>query len=140
MSDPLPTVDGYGTRLYYGVPNAATTELEGITELTPPAIEVAEVETSHMTTADRTRTFKGGWRDPGSVSGKMHFDPSRYSALLALVGEAKGFKVELADGSMIEFNGFIKSVGNPIDREGLVSVEFTIRVSGKPTFTAGAGV
>lgn len=134
------SVDGYGTKLYYIDPVTTTeTEIQRVRELTPPAIAVDEVETSHLTTPDKTKTFKGGWTDPGSLSGQCEYDASQYALLLSLAGESVGWKVELSDGATVEFNGFVREVGQPIDREGLVLVDFTIRVSGLPSFTPPSG-
>lgn len=131
--------DGYNTKLYYIDPDTSTeTQIEKVRELTPPALSVDERETSHMTTANKTKTFKGGWKDPGSLSGQCEYSASQYDKLLSIAGETMGFKVELADGSTVEFDGYVSEVGIPVEREGEVLNDFSIRVSGLPDFTPGA--
>ena len=47
----------------------------------------------------------------------------------------EGYRMTLADGSMWEFDGYIKSFGNEIDRAGIITVPITIKISGDPEFT-----
>lgn len=138
------TVDGYLAGFYYGdgedySSSTTFTEITGVEDVQPPMIAVDDIETKHLKTADHYKTYKAGWRDGGEVTATVQYNLFTYNQLAALVGEAKGWKVIFADDTValsseggVGFSGYIKSLGQPIEADGLVKVSLTIKVSGKP--------
>lgn len=137
--------DGYQTRLYYTTTETSYvgmsgtwSELEGIDTVTPPSIEAADVETSHMMTPDRTKTYKAGWIEPGTLQATMYHTPEIYTAMHGLLSKPKGFLLLLENGIAggANFNGYLKSIGEPVEREGNNMIDVTIKVSGLPVALA----
>lgn len=137
---------GYKAALYYG--DAATyagsttwTEITAIEELEPPSIAVDDIETKHLKTADRYKTYVGGWADGGEVTATLQWDITQYTALAALLRTVKGWKVLFSDEGAthaggVGFEGYIKGIGTPVEIEGKVMFDITIKVTGKPTTIA----
>jgi hypothetical protein len=68
---------GYGTLFSFG--NGATPEvftaLAEVVDVTPPSDTVDIIETTHMTSPNRTKEFIAGLNDPGECSFDIHFIP-----------------------------------------------------------------
>jgi hypothetical protein len=130
-------LEGYGVRVYHG-----EDELVGVLEVEPPDGDMDDVETSHMGSPGRAKTYKPGWLEPGEMSVTMHFDPAIVGALYGLraARTVEDWKVEFLDGSSFTSKGYVKTIGTPVEREGLTTVELTVKLSGVPTFAAGEGV
>lgn len=69
---------GYGMQLWVAADEAAVTatvKLAEITNLTPPALEASEVETTHTDSPNAIRQFIPGLSDPGSLEVEMNWAP-----------------------------------------------------------------
>ena len=138
------SVPGYQTRIAYG--NAPTasgstswTEFAAVTEITPPSLEADDIETSHMTTPKQIKTFMAGWADPGEAELTLEFEKAQAATIYDLFRVQRGYRIEFNDaptpsGSKLRFDGFVKAVGPESDREGLSTINVTIKVSGEVTF------
>ena len=141
--DPTP---GYETRLAYGnMPTASGsntwTEFASVQEITPPSLEADDIETSHMTTPKQIKTFMAGWADPGEAELTLEFEKSEVTKVYDLFRVKRGYRIEFNDaptpsGSKLRFDGYIKSIGAEADREGLTTVNVTVKVSGEVSFIA----
>lgn len=147
----MSTTDGYQLGLYYGdaetyAGSSTWTEVTQVEECTPPTIAVDDMETKHLKTADRFKTYKGSWRDGGEVTATVQYTEAQHAALAALVGVNKGWRVLFADANTgagphdggVGFAGYLKGLGQPVEADGLVKVSLTIKVSGKPVPIAAA--
>lgn len=135
-------IEGHSAKLYYGSSNdhttATWTKIGLLTELTPPTFEVDDIETSYMESPEQWKEFIAGWKDAGEIEGTAQFQSADYSTLLSSVlGENLSFKIESKDGSTITCNGFMSTLGQEIEREGIVTVPIGIKLSGKPAFSEG---
>jgi hypothetical protein len=50
----------------------------------------------------------------------------------------KNFRITFVDTSKWALSGYIKSFGNEVDREDIITANITVKISGKPTFTAAS--
>lgn len=131
---------GYMSKAFYG--DAATvtasttwTPFVDVTEITPPKPTAAKIDTTHMESADEYKEQEPGLAEVDDVELKVQFSKDQAAAVYAMFRVKKGFRIQFADGSKWEINGFISGYGDEIDREGIVSTTITIAVSGKPVFT-----
>lgn len=146
----MATTPGYLGALYEGdgatyTASSSWTEITQVTDLTPPTFENDTIDITHLKSSDFAREFRKGWGDAGELSATLQYTESAYSDLLALAvsGEIKGWKVEFnddADGGTsgttdggVGFTGFVQSVAPPLDSEGLVTIDLTLKLTGKPT-------
>lgn len=148
---PETTTDGYLASLSYGdgstyATSSSWTALTQVEDVQPPATAVDDIETKHLQTADHHKTFKAGWRDAGEVTAVAQYTAAQYATLTGMIGANKGWQVlfddDLAnptagshDGG-VGFTGYIKSLSPPLEVDGIVKVNLTIKVSGKPTVIA----
>jgi hypothetical protein len=114
-----------------------------VTDINGISIEADDIETSNMDSpgaAEGTpwKEFTAGWADGGTVELKLQFDKTQADTIYGAFREDKSFRILFVDGSAWTFNGFIKKFGNEIEREKLVTVSATVKVSGEPLFAAAA--
>lgn len=108
-----------------------------------PQLKADDIDTSHMLTPGQVKTFDPGWADAGEVSFTVQYDKTQNAALYALFRQPKGFRVLFPDapgpsGSKWSFDGYINAFSNPVDREGIITTDIAIKVSGQPDFDAAA--
>jgi hypothetical protein len=129
-------VEGYGVTVEHG---AGPTALTGVIEVTPPTMETADIDTSHMETSNRVKTFTPGWITPGEATIRLHHAPTQTQALRALqtARTVETWLITWVDGSSDTGSAYVKRVGIPTEREGLVTVDVVIKLSGAWTFDDG---
>lgn len=127
------TVIEYGDAATYG-DSATWTPFAGVTEATPPTPEADDIDVSHMGSEEQFREFTAGWADGGEVELTLQYAKAQAATVYGLFRQDKGFKVTFSDGSHWGVTGYIKSFGDEIDREGIITTAATIKVSGKPVF------
>ena len=142
MADPN-TTPGHSTLFAYG--NQATfaestswTEVAQIVDIGPPEIEADDIDVSNMKSPEQFKQFDPGWADAGEVEVTVQYEKAAATALYALFRQKKGFKMTFEDGSSWGLDGYIKKFGGEVDREGVITQTITVKVSGKPLFTAAA--
>lgn len=127
------TTIAYGNGASVGESNSFT-PFAAVTEITPFSVEADDIDTSHMTTAERWKTFEAGWADAGEVEFTIQFDSDETETVFGLFRQNKGFQLKFSDDSTWSFTGYVKAFGDQIDREEYVTTDITIKVSGKPEF------
>jgi hypothetical protein len=131
---------GHSTKLKYGEQGATPTytDLGKVIDITPPAPEAEEIDISTMDSEEQWKEVTAGWADGGEVEVTARYDKAKNAAVYALFRADKAYQVEFSDGSTWSFNGFLKKIGNEVERQGIVTIKLTLRVSGKPVFAAAA--
>jgi len=125
-----------GTTITYDGSSSVST----VTSLSPPAIEYGDINTTHYGLSDDFRTFEAGLADPGECVVGVEYDDTEFAALYDIAGESKDWVITFPDGSSITFSGYIKGMPLEVpdaDDDEIMRLEFTIKVSGKPTFIEG---
>lgn len=136
-------VKGHSTTFEYG--NAATytasttwTPLAGVVSVTPPTIESDDIDISTMSSADQFKETDGGWSDGGELEVQVQFEDDQAETVYGLFNQNKGFRITFSNGASWKCNGRIKSYGDEVEREGLVTTTIKVKVSGKPLFQKAA--
>lgn len=136
---------GYGTTLGYSTTqNGSYTDVDEVTEITLPNIEINDVDKSHLLSTDYFREFTPGMGNSGEITFKVLFEKVQQAALYALIRTSRWWRVQfpLADGesspSDWKCSGYIKAIQNmnPIDDK--MEAEFKIKFTGKPAFAQGS--
>lgn len=109
-----------------------------VTDLTPPKPEIDDIDVSHMESPDEWKEYEPGWKEGGEVDVTIQYAKAQNAAVLALLGVKHGFRITFVDGSKWQWDGYLKSTGNEVEREGIVSTVVTVKVSGKPEFVPAA--
>jgi hypothetical protein len=139
---------GYKTTLNFGDQATAAasttwTPLAKVTDITPPKVSVDDIETSNMDSPvdDNDvpwKEFESGWAEAGEVDVTIQFDKNQADSVYGMVGVSKGWKIAFRDGSTWALDGYIKTYGDEVEREKLVTTKATIKISGRPLFTKAA--
>lgn len=134
-------ITGVGTTFGKESPGSSGTytNVAEIKNIEGPSSTRETVDTTSLDTVGGYRTFITGFRDGGTVTLSMNFTSAGYALLLADFesNTMNKYKITLMDNSTIEFSGMITDMPLTIP-EDVVLVNVTIKVSGRPTFTAGA--
>jgi hypothetical protein len=130
---------GTKTKLEYGdavdvATSASWTAIAKITDITPPEIKAEDIDVSNMDSADLFSEFEPGWAEGGEVECTIQFDKTQDAAVYGLFRQPKGWRMTFADTSMWQFNGYINSFGNEVERKGIVTTKIKLKISGKPEF------
>ena len=91
-----------------------------------------------MTSPEQFKQFDPGWADAGEVSLTVQYEKTAATSIYGIFRQPKLFKMTFEDLSTWEFSGYLKKIGGEIDREGVITQELTVKISGKPTFAAAA--
>ncbi len=123
----------------YGGTYAAVGTIQSIT---PPKMSANSVKTTNLKSTSAFHTYMAGFIDAGEATIKMDFDKTATGALNTkfIARTLASWKITASDsGSTIVFDGFIKDLQMfDVPEDDRLTGEMTIKVSGKPTFTAGS--
>lgn len=126
----------YGNDVLSGTPTY--TQIAKLVDVDAPELEADDIDSSHMETTDQVRTFEPGWADAGEAVMTFRFEKALNATVYGLFRTLSAWRITFQDGSKWEFDGYLKRFGNPVEREGLVTMAVTVKVSGKPNYTAAA--
>ena len=126
-------ITGMGTTIKKG-----TTAIAGLTSIGGLELSADTIDTTTLDTVGGYRTFTGSFKDAGEVSIEGHFEKSHATMLTDFeAGTSAAYTIAFNDGSTWGFSGVITGFQTGVEMEDLVSFSATIKVSGKPTLTAG---
>jgi hypothetical protein len=129
---------GHSTTLgYSGIPPTTYTPVAKITDIKPPAPESEDINVSHMESPEQWEEVTAGWADAGEVETTIQYEKAANATIYGLLRQDKTYKITFSDNSTWVFQGFLKKFANEVERKGIVTANISIRISGKPTFTAG---
>lgn len=131
-------VNGFGTTFSYLSTDPSTyTALAEVVAVTPPQWTRETVDVTHMGSDDAYREYIGTLFDGGEVTLTLNYLEAGMTLLQTLIGAGtETFKITLPGSSTIVFMGIPTSVApSEIVIDDKVTVELTIKVTGKPTFT-----
>lgn len=135
---------GHGVQIGHAAPATAIggvfTPFAKVTEIGGIEIEADDIETSHMESPNQFREWSAGWADAGEVEFTIQFDKANAADVWGLFRQDKTFRVTFKDGSRWLLAGFLKKFGTEVDREGLITVPLTIKISGEPVFEVAPAV
>ncbi|CEG26011.1 phage tail tube protein [Bacillus sp. B-jedd] len=125
-----------GTKLKKG-----TTAVAELTSIGGLELSADTTETTTLDSPDGYRTFTQGLKDAGEVSISGYFDPTAHQGLLTDFesGAETAYTIEFPFGAKWEFNAIVTGYSTGAEMEDNVSFESTLKVSGKPKLTVGAG-
>jgi hypothetical protein len=138
---------GYGCTLAVDEQGGSTfaTLFNVVSGFSGPAASADVVETTVL--SDKYKSFERSQIDPGSFTFTVAYDPADTASqvLVGLFdsGEVAQWQVTFYDAGsgneQEEFYGFVESLGREVDKGSLITMDVSIKVSGNPGFTIGAG-
>jgi hypothetical protein len=138
-------VKGYGVKIGHAaqgtdgaIGSGPFTYFARVTEIGGIEVESDDIETSHMESPNQFKEFTAGWADAGEVEFTIQFRKANAAEVWGLFRQDKSFEVKFKDGSAWTFNGYLKKFGTEADREGIVTVPVTVKISGEPDLAVAA--
>src|SRR5438874_1665704 len=129
-------IEGFNTQFGYAdTSGGAPTYLGELLDVEPAGAECSKINTTHMKSTGKVKTYQGGLKEPGEAKATVHMDKTEYAAVGALVGVTKYWTVLYADGSKEVQQGFLMNKGVKVDIDGINAVELTVQMTGASTFT-----
>jgi predicted secreted protein len=118
-------------------------DIANISSITGPGKTRETIETTDLDTLGGYRTFIAGFRDSGTVELKMSFDYNSYKIMNDDFESDTpvNYQIVLPDegNTTLEFAGLVTDLPLNIVIDDVVSVDVSIKISGKPTVTNTAG-
>jgi hypothetical protein len=135
-----------GTKFYYDLDGTPPyTELADVKSISGPEITVEIKERPKLALTDGYKEYCAGFKDGGEISLTLYFTKAQYALVKdTLFAELYYYKVEfpLVDSettnSILVARGILRKVGLEIPEDDFITVPVAIKVTGKPTFTAGS--
>lgn len=127
-------IHGYGTTLS----GATTGIVVEVTNVSFGDTVTDQIDISNMDSDNSYREFIAGMLDAGEITLTCNYNKTQTAAFRTNQDtKAKEvWTITLPDSSTFVCSGFISSVGTPIPFDDKVTQDVTIKLSGKPTFTA----
>lgn len=117
------------------------TEVGEVSSISGPTPDSEEIDVTHLRSTGGFREYLQSFKDGGEISVTANYLPGNASQdgttgvrSLFLSGAVNAWKVTLPDGSDIQFNAYVKSVGMTASVGAKLEFPFTLRVTGAPSF------
>jgi hypothetical protein len=108
-----------------------------VLNITAPQISVEPIETTHLTSSNAFKEFIPGFGDGGEISLTINYAKAQLSTLYGLIRTVASFTLTFADSSTWTGSAFLTALsGGEVEEDNRVTCEITLKVTGKPTFTA----
>jgi hypothetical protein len=138
---------GYNTRVYIESANSPGNspptyiEMDEILNVTPPNLQVDEVEVTHNTSPLRTKEFIAGMIDPGNAGWEMNFIPGSVSDITLRTLQRNGTRVStkfvFPNGIFWTFLSIVKGYEPTSSTEDKMTATVTLKTSGSVTGSSG---
>lgn len=126
-----------GTTLTVG-----STAVGGLTSISGVEVSADTIDVTTLDSADGYREFISGLIDGGEVSAEGYLSDlgTNEATLTGLIGgEAQSCDITFANGAKWAFDAIVTGFSTSADLEDPLSFSITLKVTGKPTLTAGSG-
>jgi predicted secreted protein len=124
-----------GTTLTVG-----STVVGGLTSISGVELSAETIDVTTLDSTDGYREFIGGFIDGGEVSADGYLSDlgtAEATLVTKVGGDEEECVITFSNGATWTFDGVITGFSTSADLEDAIGFSITIKVSGKPTFTAG---
>lgn len=114
------------------------TAVGSVLSISGPSLERETYDVTAHDSTDGWREFIGGLKDGGEVEFDVNYDPDEHAPLTLDDFEGDdpiAWELAFPSGSTWEFDGILTSAESEAPHDGKLEGSFTIKVSGKPTFS-----
>ena len=137
MSD---AISGVGTIIQkWVIGSSAWSTIAEVTNISGPGMTRDLIEVTSLDSTDGYREFIAGFRDGGNVVLSMNYTRAGLDEFLADFESdvIQNYEIILPDGTSLEFEGFVQEFPLTIPTDSQITMETTIKVSGKVTVNSG---
>lgn len=138
---------GYGAQFWIedDASPAVLTKLAEVTNVSPPNLQIDDVEATHYESPDRTTEYVPGFTDAGTISVEMNYIAGSATDTLITearaAGEVRGMKVVIpakGGNQQFTFPGIVKGYEPSVPIKDRQTATLTIRVAGAVVQAAAA--
>lgn len=143
---PTDATSGFGATLSYTAvasdySSAVYTKLSQITDMPMPSIKTGKDEISNqdspvLPSGTPVKEYMATWADAGSIQSEQIYTKASLTTLYTINGVTQHWKILLADGSDIQFDGFVDEISATSKMEKAIRVSVGICLANAPVFTA----
>ena len=137
MSD---AISGVGTIIQkWSISSSVWSAIAEVTNISGPGMTRDLIEVTSLDSTDGYREFIAGFRDGGNVVLSMNYTRAGLDEFLADFESdvIQNYEIVLPDGTSLEFEGFVQEFPLTIPTDSQITMETTIKVSGKVTVNSG---
>lgn len=121
-----------------------STAVAGLTSIGGLELSADTIDVTTLDSEGGYREFIAGFKDAGEVSLEGYLNSVTGKGQKELYdlfesGDEGAFEIDFPEGSSWSFSGVVTGFGTSADLEDPLGFSCTIKVSGKPTFTAATG-
>jgi hypothetical protein len=109
--------------------------LGNITAINGPEIETDDVNITNLSSPNLFKVWMAGWADAGVAEMEANFDPGTFATLYAQIRVSNSWQIVFSNGSKWTFTGYLKNIKTENPLEEQVTMPFSIKITGQPTFT-----
>lgn len=114
---------------------AYTTIGEPIETITGPNISATDIDFFHHQSPNQFREFKAGAGDAGEITFSVNYVEADSSTIYGLHRTDRWFKITDSGSSTWVCQGYVRDVTPNFPIDDRATMDITIKLSGKPTFT-----
>jgi len=135
----------YSAALSYATAtNGTYTALADVRAIKPPNIQIGSAEASSLDSANAAKEYIPGWLDGGDVGFTFHFDSAQFSTIYGLARAQRYWKItfplvgtQTTAATWVAYGHYTQlDTSEMTVEDNTVTCPVTVKVSGKPTFTA----
>lgn len=140
-------ISGVGTQFRVWDPTASSVgawvKIGEVYSINGPGKTVDSIETTSLDTTGGYKTYIKGFRDGGEVSLSIGFTRANYDRFNADYESSSNSNYEIVlpddDNTSLELEGFVTNLPLTIVPDDKITMDVTIKVSGKPVVNSGSG-
>ena len=125
-------ISGYGVALA----GAAAGTIGEITRIGLPGIEVDDIDVTVSTSTEAWRVFIAGLKNAGEIEADLLYEKDNTDSVFDALATDDTFTITFPDDSTFACSGYLKGTGIEIPIDDRIEQTISIKLSGKPTFTA----
>lgn len=129
-------ITGFGTLIAVATASTATyTTIGEPISIDGPNITSTDIDFFHQQSPNQFREFKAGAGDAGEITFTVNYVEADSSTIYALHRTDRWFKITDSGSSTWVCGGYIRDIAPSFPEDDRATMDLTIKLSGKPTFT-----
>jgi hypothetical protein len=127
---------GYGSKLE--LITGGPTRIARVKTIDGPEEDSSDVDVSSLDSVNSRKDYIPGMIDPSTLELEMWFTKTTFALLKSIMRTIKTWKYTLTDGSVFDFDGYVKTHGPGMELEDGITAACTIKITGDVAFTPAA--
>jgi len=127
-------ITGWGTTI--SGDHSTIGALNYIRSISIAGMDVADVDVTVLDSPEEWMEYVPGLKEPGTLDLEVLYEEDEYEKLWGVIGTMQTWTITFPDDSTWVCDGYVKGQPLEVPRESEMVVSFSIKLSGKPVFSA----